>query len=43
MNREELMGILPHRNSMLLLDSAELDAEGVAHGRYTRRRPLPGA
>ena len=37
MNREELMGILPHRNSMLLLDSAELDAEGVAHGRYTVR------
>lgn len=32
MNREELMSLLPHRNSMLLLDEAEV-ADGVAHGK----------
>ncbi|MBQ8507785.1 MAG: 3-hydroxyacyl-ACP dehydratase FabZ [Clostridia bacterium] len=37
MNREEIMNILPHRNSMLLLDEAWLDEEGVARGKYTAR------
>lgn len=37
MNREEIMNILPHRGNMLLLDSAWLDDEGIAHGRYTVR------
>ena len=32
MNREELMELLPHRNSMLLLDEAEV-IDGKAHGR----------
>lgn len=36
MNREELMAILPHRNSMLLLDEAEV-IDGKAHGRRTIR------
>ena len=36
MNREEIMGILPHRDHMLLLDSAECE-DGVATGRYTVR------
>jgi 3-hydroxymyristoyl/3-hydroxydecanoyl-(acyl carrier protein) dehydratases len=31
MNREEIMKILPHRDNMLLVDSAEL-VDGVAHG-----------
>lgn len=32
MNREELMGILPHRDAMLLLDDAkEQDGEAVGH------------
>lgn len=32
MNREELMGILPHRDAMLLLDDAkEQDSEAVGH------------
>lgn len=32
MNREELMGILPHRDAMLLLDDAkEQDCEAVGH------------
>lgn len=36
MTREELTEILPHRNSMLLLDEAEA-VDGVAHGkRYIR-------
>ena len=35
MNREEIMNIIPHRDDMLLLDSVELDADGVAHGKYT--------
>ncbi len=33
MNQEQLKQILPHRNSMLLLDGAEA-ADGVARGRY---------
>lgn len=33
MNREEIQGILPHREDMLLLDEAHLDGE-VACGRY---------
>ena len=33
MNQEQLKQILPHRNSMLLLDEAE-QTDGVAHGRY---------
>lgn len=32
MNREELMELLPHRNSMLLLDEAEV-IDGKAHGK----------
>lgn len=32
MNRTELMALLPHRNSMLLLDEAEL-IDGEAHGK----------
>ena len=32
MNRAELENILPHRNSMLLLDEAEV-IDGIAHGR----------
>ena len=32
MNRTELMELLPHRNTMLLLDEAEL-IDGVAHGK----------
>lgn len=36
MNRTELEAILPHRNSMLLLDSAEA-VDGVAHGVKTIR------
>ncbi len=32
MNREELMTLLPHRNSMLLLDEAEV-IDGKAHGK----------
>ena len=37
MNKEEIMAILPHRNSMLLLDEAWLDTDGVAHGKYLAR------
>lgn len=37
MNREEIMKILPHRNSMLLLDEAWMDEEGSAHGKYIVR------
>ncbi len=33
MNQEQLKQILPHRNSMLLLDEAER-SEGVSRGRY---------
>lgn len=34
MNRNELMEILPHRSSMLLLDEA-FEEDGYAHGIYT--------
>ena len=37
MNREEIKTILPHREPMLLLDSAEVTPEGDALGRYTVR------
>ncbi|MBQ3574701.1 MAG: 3-hydroxyacyl-ACP dehydratase FabZ [Clostridia bacterium] len=37
MNREEIMNILPHRGSMLLLDEAWLDEAGNACGKYTAR------
>ena len=37
MNREEIMQILPHRGSMLLLDEAWLGEDGAAHGKYTAR------
>ena len=36
MNREEIMGILPHRYHMLLLDDAE-ELDGPAVGHYTVR------
>ena len=36
MNRESLMGILPHRDAMLLLDDAELK-DDTAVGHYTVR------
>ena len=32
MNKEQIMGILPHRDNMLLIDEAEV-IDGVAHGR----------
>ena len=32
MNRDEIMQILPHRNSMLLIDEAEI-IDGKAHGK----------
>lgn len=34
MNKEEIMGILPHRDCMLLIDEAEI-ADGKAHGKKT--------
>ena len=36
MNREEIMAVLPHRDSMLLIDEAERDGE-TARGKYTVR------
>jgi len=36
MNQEEIKGILPHRDSMLLIESAEV-IDGVAHGRRAIR------
>lgn len=36
MNQEELKKILPHRNSMLLVEEAEV-IDGVAHGKYQVR------
>ena len=33
MNQEELMKILPHRRSMLLVEEATVE-DGVAHGKY---------
>ena len=35
MNREELKGILPHQEPMLLVDEAELEEENLAVGKYT--------
>ncbi len=37
MNREEIMQILPHRGSMLLLDEAWLGEDGSAYGKYHAR------
>ena len=37
MNREEIMQILPHRGSMLLLDEAWRGEDGTAHGKYHAR------
>lgn len=34
MNKEEIMQLLPHRDSMLLIDEVEL-TDGVAHGKKT--------
>lgn len=36
MNQEEIKKILPHRDSMLLVDEAEV-IDGKAHGKYTVR------
>ena len=35
MNKEQILGILPHRDDMLLLDEAESLGEGKAKGSYT--------
>jgi 3-hydroxyacyl-[acyl-carrier-protein] dehydratase len=35
MNRDEIKTILPHREPMLLVDTAEITGEGEAHGTYT--------
>ena len=35
MNREELKGILPHREPILLVDEAELEEDNLAVGKYT--------
>lgn len=37
MNRSDIEKIIPHRNSMLLLDEAWRGEDGSAHGRYTVR------
>ena len=37
MNRDELKQILPHREPMLLLDSAEVSEDGKAIGKYKVR------
>lgn len=37
MNREELKQYLPHREPMLLVDTAEVDTEGVCHATYRVR------
>ena len=34
MNKQEIMQLLPHRDSMLLIDEAEV-VDGEAHGRKT--------
>ena len=36
MNREEIMNILPHRNSMLLIDEASVEGD-AAHGKQKIR------
>jgi 3-hydroxyacyl-[acyl-carrier-protein] dehydratase len=33
-SKEEIKTFLPHREPMLLLDSASIDDEGIAHGKY---------
>ena len=35
MNKDEIKKILPHREPMLLLESAELSEDGIATGYYT--------
>ena len=37
MNREEIKGLLPHREPMLLVDTLSMDQDGIAHGGYTVR------
>ena len=37
MNREEIKGLLPHREPMLLVDELELGQDGTAHGKYRVR------
>lgn len=37
MTREEIKGILPHREPMLLVDTAEVTGEGTARGTYQVR------
>jgi len=37
MNREEIQKYLPHREPMLLVDSAEIDSEGICHAQYRVR------
>ncbi len=37
MNREEIMGMLPHRGPMLLLDEVNAGEDGEAVGKYTVR------
>lgn len=34
MDRDELKKYLPHREPMLLVDSIDIDADGIAHARY---------
>ena len=34
MDREELKQYLPHREPMLLIDEADIDADGIAHAKY---------
>jgi len=34
MNKDEIKGILPHRDNMLLLDRVELEEGEIAHGYY---------
>ena len=40
MNRDEIMKLLPHRNSMLLLDEAERIGD-TAHGMYKVNGKVP--
>ena len=35
MNKEDIKNFLPHREPMLLVDEAVIDADGVAHCKYT--------
>lgn len=34
MNKEEIKGIIPHREPMLLVDEAEMISENTAHGKF---------